>query len=311
MTGAIYTSAFMMRHETGAGHPERAARLKTLLDLFARPAYKPLVHTNIAPATTAQIATVHPHSYINSIIDRLPESGIAPLDNGDTILSEESFDAAALATGCGLRAVEDIASGAVKQAFCAVRPPGHHAERHMAMGFCLFNTVAVMAAIAQDAHSMPRVAIIDFDIHHGNGTEDWVRHSPREGLFFASTHQSPFYPHTGDTQGNIPGRILDIPLPEGTTGAQLLAYYEGAIADALRAFKPDLLVVSAGFDAHVDDPLGGFKLSHGDFGALGVWSRKMADALAGGRVAAVLEGGYNLDALARSVEAHVRVLADL
>lgn len=305
---AIFTNPSMLRHNTGGGHPEQPARLKTLLDLFQHPAYAGLVRHDAPPATTANIARAHPHSHINSIIDRLPDSGAVLLDNGDTVLSPDSFDAACTAIGCGLQALREVASGTLKRAFCAVRPPGHHAERHLSMGFCLFNTVAVLAAAAQDNHGFNRVAMVDFDIHHGNGTQDYVLNSPRDGLMYISTHQAPFYPGTGKRSDNIENRLLNIPLPAGTTGPTLLDAHAGEIADALAAFKPDILLISAGFDAHRDDPLGEFRLDTADFGLLGEWSRKTADKLCGGRVIALLEGGYNLTALPASVDAYCKSL---
>lgn len=308
----IYTHKLMLAHNTGAQHPEQPKRLAALHQLFESAHYTALLQPAPNKALEADIARVHPYSHINSLIDRLPDSGAVLLDNGDTVLSPDSYDAALQAVGCGLQALSDIASGKLRRAFCAVRPPGHHAEQHLAMGFCLFNTVAVLAAAAQDKYNLKRVAMIDFDIHHGNGTQDFVlSQKNRDGLFYASTHQSPFFPFTGLTAENIEGRLLNIPLPARTNGAQLLAEYNDAVRDALVAFKPDILLISAGFDAHRDDPLGDFRLDTEDFGLLGAWSREMADSLCDGRVLAVLEGGYNLQALPASVDAYCRALFGL
>jgi acetoin utilization deacetylase AcuC-like enzyme len=224
-------------------------------------------------------------------------------------MSFGSREAALRAAGAVVAAVDEVMSGRLRNAFCAVRPPGHHAEHATAMGFCLFNNVAVGALHAQVVYGLPRVAVIDFDVHHGNGTQDIFFRNPN--LFYASTHQSPLYPGTGSvSERGVSGNILNVPLPPGAGGVEFRAAFETLILPTLRVFEPDLILISAGFDAHRADPLAQLRLDEEDFG----WATRQICAVAAqsclGRVVSALEGGYDLDALARSSAAHVRALME-
>lgn len=293
----IYTHPSGLRHDTGPGHPECPARLRVLLDLFD--------DLNI-PAITAPeadlawIARAHPMRYIDALMDAMPDKNLTRID-ADTVASPGTWDAAIHAAGAACQAVTDVINGKTQRAFCATRPPGHHAEPSRSMGFCLFNNVFIGALHAQ-AQGAEKIAIVDFDVHHGNGSDAMVR--LHENIFYISTHQWPLYPGTGGPDDQIPGRLLNIPLPAGTDGAEFRRVYHDRVFPALGDFKPDLLMISAGFDAHRDDPLAQMALVEDDF----EW---LTRALCGiqPRVVSVLEGGYHLPALGTSVAAHLRGLA--
>lgn len=296
MTLNIYTHPIGLRHDTGPGHPECPARLQALLDLFA----EMRVETILAPSADLEwIARAHSMPYIDSLHDALPDRERIFLDN-DTVLSPHSLEAALYAAGAVCQAVEDIVAGKTTRAFCAMRPPGHHAEPSQAMGFCLFNNVFVGALHAQ-ALGLKKIAIVDFDVHHGNGSD--VMAQLHDDVFYASSHQSPLFPYTGDN--NVPGRVLNVPLMAETGSAEFRQAYTDRIFPALHDFKPDLLMISAGFDAHRDDPLAQINLDEGDFGWITEELCKIADSTAQGRVVSVLEGGYNIPALKSSVKAHL------
>jgi acetoin utilization deacetylase AcuC-like enzyme len=252
---------------------------------------------------------VHPPAFLEAL-DRLfpnPGEGLAVLDAGDTFVDEGSREAGLRAAGAAVEAVDLVLSGQARTAFCAVRPPGHHAEPAQAMGFCLFNTVAVGALHALEAHGLSRVAILDFDVHHGNGTQAVAEKEPR--LVFASTHGAPLYPGTGARgETGLAGNVLNVPLPAGTDGAAWRAAMQREVLPFLESAAPELLLVSAGFDAHVADPLADLRLGDEDY----AWAGEQIGALAGrvcmGRVVSVLEGGYDLGALSRSVSAYVTAL---
>ncbi len=299
----IYTHPIGLKHDTGPNHPECPDRLQVLLDLFAEKSWP----TN--PAREAEwnwIARCHPMAYLDRLQDALPERGVAFLDN-DTVLSPRSFDAALYAAGAVCQAVEDIVAGTVKRAFCAMRPPGHHAEPTKAIGFCLFNNVFVGALHAQSL-GLDRIAIVDFDVHHGNGSDVMARRHPN--VFYASTHQWPLFPNTGGPDDQMPGRVLNIPLEAGTGSESFRKAYIEQVFPALEDFKPDLLMISAGFDAHKDDPLANINLEEADFAWITQELCKIAEKDAKGRVISVLEGGYNLPALKNSVAAHIVSLGD-
>lgn len=301
MTINIYTHAIGLRHDTGPGHPECPARLQALLDLCAESGWDTI------PAREADmewIARAHPMSYIDRIQDSVPDHGTVFLDN-DTILSPMSFDAALYAAGAPCQAIEDIIGGKTKRAFCALRPPGHHAEPEKAMGFCLFNNVFIGALHAQSL-GLSRVAIVDFDVHHGNGSDVMARR--HDNAFYASTHQWPLFPHTGGPDDNVPGRVLNVPLAAGDGPDQFRRAYTDRILPALHDFRPDLLMISAGFDAHRDDPLAQINLDVDDFAWITRELCRVADDHAGGRVVSVLEGGYDLPALKSCAAAHIRAL---
>jgi acetoin utilization deacetylase AcuC-like enzyme len=248
----------------------------------------------------------HSVRHVDGVRGRIPDSGLAAIDP-DTIVSSGSWDAALRAAGAVVAAVDLVMAGQARNAFCAIRPPGHHAERTGAMGFCLFNNVAIGALHAVQVHGAKRVAVVDFDVHHGNGTQDIFEKNP--DLMFASTHQWGAYPGTGAaTERGIANNVLNIPLPPGTGGDAWRAAMSGSLLPALRVFSPDLILISAGFDAHDADPLAQMRLSAEDFG----WGTQQICAVAGevcgGRVVSTLEGGYDLEALAASAAAHVRAL---
>jgi acetoin utilization deacetylase AcuC-like enzyme len=256
----------------------------------------------------ADVLRCHPARYLNRVRGAVPAQGFAPID-ADTFLSPGSFDAAMRAVGGVCAAVDAVAAGEACNAFVGCRPPGHHAERETAMGFCLFGTVAIAARRALDMHGLKRVAVVDFDVHHGNGTQDLLWDEGR--CLFVSSHQMPLYPGTGaaEERGAF-GQILNIPLAEGTGGAEMRAVYEAVVFPKLLEFSPELILVSAGFDAHRDDPLAGLRWTSDDYAWLTGRICDVADACARGAVVSTLEGGYDLDALESCVAAHVGVLTE-
>jgi len=254
------------------------------------------------------MSLAHPGEYVAQILAAVPPEGLRNVDS-DTVLSAGSGEAMVRAAGAVVRAVDAVAAGEVSNAFCAVRPPGHHAESHRAMGFCLVNNIAVGALHARAKHGWQRVAVIDFDVHHGNGTQDIFWEDA--DAFYASSHQFPFYPGTGSRrETGAHGNVINVPLNAGTRGDVFRGAYTDEILPALTAFKPDLILISAGFDAHKDDPLGGLGLTAADFAWVTAQIMDVAREVCGGRVVSALEGGYNLDALADCVVAHVETLKD-
>ncbi|MBI2234259.1 MAG: histone deacetylase family protein [Micavibrio aeruginosavorus] len=294
----IYTHSSGLKHDTGPGHPECPERLQTLLDLFDELG----LETITAPeAETEWIARCHPMRYIEAVMEAMPDRGLAQID-ADTIASPGTWIAALHAAGAVCQAVEDVLAGKTGRAFCAVRPPGHHAEPSRSMGFCLFNNVFIGALHAQTLGAQ-KIAIVDFDVHHGNGSDVMAR--AHENVFYISTHQWPLYPGTGGPGDQVPERVLNIPLPTGTNSAAFRAAYEEKAFPALEAFGPDLLMISAGFDAHKDDPLAQMDLVEDDF----EWVTRGLCRIVP-RAVSVLEGGYNLPALKSGVAAHLRGLAE-
>lgn len=299
-------------HDTGGWHPERPERMAAVEHaLRAAPFADRLAWALAQPASLECIEAVHERAYVR-MIEEACLRGESALDRGDTQICEDSFAVARLSAGAPLVAVDTVMAGGARNAFCVARPPGHHAERAEAMGFCLFNNVAVAARHLQRAHGLERVAIFDFDVHHGNGTQDiFYRDS---SVFFASCHQFPFYPGTGSARetGEAEGRgaTLNIPM---TAGAQMDEYREAwvnGIRPALEAFRPQFLLLSAGFDAHAEDPLANIQLHDEDFAEITRLVLDFARQSCDGRVVSLLEGGYNLDALARSATAHVGAMVD-
>jgi acetoin utilization deacetylase AcuC-like enzyme len=293
-------------HDPGPGHPERPERLKEVLAALDHPDFVGLDRRAAPFATQDQIARVHGAAFIAELLAAVPKSGMVRVD-ADTVMSQGSGNAALRAAGAAVAAVDAVMTGEAANAFCAVRPPGHHAEPDQAMGFCLFNSVAVGAAHARAAHGIERVAIVDFDVHHGNGTQTMT--ASRPGWLYASTHQYPFYPGTGSARENGPyGNIVNAPLASGDGGAEFRAAFGEVVLPALDRFRPELLMISAGFDAHHRDPLASIALDEDDF----AWATQaLADVArrhSGGRIVSLLEGGYDLTALAASAAAHVRVL---
>ncbi len=304
MTTLVLTHPACLAHDPGPGHPETPARLVAVLDGLEGVGGLDRVEAPRADETT--LAAVHTPEMIETVFAAVPESGYGALDH-DTLVSPGSGDAALCAAGAAIAAVDAVMTGRAAAAFCAVRPPGHHAMPTRAMGFCLFNNAALAAVHAREVHGCARVAVVDFDVHHGNGTEDCLR--GREGFLYASSHEYPNYPGTGLQSEDGPCRIVNVPLPRGTDGPTFRAAWSERILPALDDFAPDFLIVSAGFDGHRKDPLSLMQLEAADFGWLTLELRHLAERHAAGRIVSVLEGGYDLGALAASAHAHVAALA--
>ncbi|MCE8517657.1 histone deacetylase family protein [Ruegeria pomeroyi] len=303
MTTALITHADCLTHVTPTGHPERVARLEHVLH-----ALEPLDLRRVTAPLAAEddLLRIHPAGYIADIRDARPDEGFTQID-GDTFLSPGSVDAAFRAAGAVVRAVDMVLGGEVQNAFCAIRPPGHHAERETAMGFCLFGNAALAAKHALDHHGLRRVAVVDFDVHHGNGTQDLLWDEPRALLI--TSQQMPLWPGSGrPDEDGAHGQILNIPLAPGTGGAEMRAAYTAQAFPRLRAFMPELIIISAGFDAHQDDPLANLNWSTADFAWLTAELCALAQELCQGRIVSTLEGGYDLNALAAATRAHVQEL---
>ncbi len=305
MTTALYQSNAFRRHITPPGHPEQVARLAAV---DAGLAGLSLDHREAPLAEDAEILRCHPARYLARVRAASPIAGWTQLD-ADTHLSPGSVEAALRAVGGACAAVDAVLSGKAANAFVAARPPGHHAERETAMGFCVFGTVSIAALRALNHHNLARVAIVDFDVHHGNGTQDLLWDEPR--ALFCSSHQMPLYPGTGAaSEVGAHGQIVNVPLREGSGSGVMRAAYEARIFPAIAAWKPDLILISAGFDAHEADPLAGLEWQTEDYAWLTGRICDLADALCQGRVVSCLEGGYDLPALTASVRAHVAVLEE-
>jgi acetoin utilization deacetylase AcuC-like enzyme len=312
MATALISHPACLGHRPPAGHPESPARLQAVLSAIKCNEFNYLLDFEAPLAGREALAQAHGKRLVALILDQIPpvaaREGLVRID-ADTAMSAGSAEAALRAAGAVIAAVDGVAKGDFANAFCAVRPPGHHAERDRAMGFCLFNNIAIGALHAREAHGFKRIAVIDFDVHHGNGTQDIFYNEPN--LFYASTHQSPLYPGTGMTsEHGVANNILNVPLPAGADGKAFRAAFESKILPALDAFAPDFVLISAGFDAHRADPLAGLNLDESDF----EWATraicKLAKKHCNGRVVSALEGGYDLDALAASSIAHLRALTE-
>lgn len=315
----IYTSEYSTRHDTGVEHPENVARIIALEELFASAPFKDYPQKIARAADLDTILLAHDEDYIFDLQYKTPEQGLHHLD-GDTVLSPDSYDAALHAAGAVIDAVEGIMRPRVyphdalqnARAFCSIRPPGHHAESNKALGFCLLNNIFIGARHAQEANGIKKIAIVDFDVHHGNGTEAMCRaHNaahPDKPIFYISTHGHPLFPSTGDPSGNNE-TLLNIHLPEQCNSTQFRDIYKKLVFPALNSFKPELLMLSSGFDAHKDDELANSALKTEDFGWI---ARKLCDIAAKycqNRVISVLEGGYDIPSLTNSVAAHLKELA--
>jgi len=302
-TGIAF-DASLKQHDPGPGHPEQPARLSAAMSRLPS-----LIEISTRAATDDDLALAHTREYIQ-LVEREVAQHRGQLSTGDTTISAQSAVCARRAAGCALSAVDAVFSGQVSNAFCVVRPPGHHASAARGMGFCLFNSVAIVARHAQHAHHAERVLIADWDVHHGNGTQD-IFYGDGSVLFF-STHQSPWYPGTGARGetgvGAGAGKTINCPLPAGSGKAQVLRAFREMLVPAAAAFRPDLILLSAGFDSRSGDPLGQFLLTDDDFGELTLLMLELADTYCGGRLVSVLEGGYSLEGLARASEAHVEAL---
>jgi len=301
---AYITHPDCLRHDVGGGHPERPARLRAIQDQLIRSGMEFVLQQHKAPRAKRQhLERVHTPDYVSWMFTEAPYEGILQLDS-DTLMMPDTLEAALRAAGAAVLAVDLVMGGETGAACCAVRPRGHHAEHDRAMGFCYFNNVAVGAAHALAEHGLERVAIIDFDVHHGNGTED-IFHDDRRVLF-CSSFQHPFYPFSGaDT---VSDHILNIPLPAGAGGEQFREQVTARWLPALDRFKPELVMISAGFDGHAEDEMGQLRLREPDYAWITGELKAIADRHAAGRIVSTLEGGYALDALGRSVAAHLNAL---
>lgn len=306
MVTALLTHPAGLSHVTPPGHPERVDRLMAIYAALDTIADDGLLREEAPRGVEADVLLCHPQEYIDRIIAAEPQSGFVSLD-ADTHMSPGSVEAAFRGVGAMTRAVDMVLGGEVQNAFAVMRPPGHHAETAKQMGFCLFGNVAIAAKHALERHGLSRVAVVDFDVHHGNGTQDLLWNEPR--ALFVSSHQMPLWPGSGTTQETgASNNILNVPLPPESGGSQMRKLYERVVFPALNDFEPELLLISAGFDAHADDPLANLNWVEGDFAWVTEKLCDIADAHCGGRVVSTLEGGYDLQALAASTKAHLEVL---
>ena len=296
-----------LAHDTGPGHPERAERYAAIIRAVDRLDAPWLLRQEAPPATLEQLLRVHDRDYVEATLAHMPTDGLVRFDP-DTVASPGTREAVLRAAGAVVAGVDAVMAGTVKRCFSAMRPPGHHAERRRAMGFCFFDSIAVGAAHARAVHGVRRLAIVDFDVHHGNGTQDIVWNDP--DTLYVSTHQAPLFPGTGSAaERGAAGNVLNVPLAPGTDGQAFEEAVESRVLPALDRFAPELLLISAGFDAHRADPLASLELVEGDFDWITRELVTIAERHAAGRVVSVLEGGYDTAALARCVVGHLRALA--
>lgn len=308
MTTALFSHSACLDHDPGQGHPERPDRLRAVLQALDRDAFRELDRREAPRAAAEALARLHGESFVETILKNVPAEGHVMID-GDTLMSPGSGEAALRAAGAVVAAVDAVMTRQARNAFCAVRPPGHHAEPGRAMGFCLFNNVAVGALHARAQYGLKRIAVIDFDVHHGNGTQAAFEDDP--DLFYASTHQWPLYPGTGSAaEHGVAGNIVNATLNPGDGSAAFRRAMEAVVIPALDAFRPELVMISAGFDAHRADPLAGLALVEDDFAFATRLLCDVARRHCEGRVVSTLEGGYNLAALAASAAAHVTALME-
>ena len=305
MTTLLYTHPACLEHDPGDFHPESPARVRAVLAALAGPEFAGLQRREAPEATLDDLLRVHSRAHVERLLAAVPKSGHAAID-ADTVMSPRSGEAALRTAGAVVAAVDAVMAGEADNAFCAVRPPGHHAEPRRSMGFCLFNSVAIGAQRARDVHGAARVAVVDFDVHHGNGTQ--AAFEADESLFYASTHQSPLYPGTGGAGETGVGNIVNVPLRPMSGSGQFRQGVARHVLPALDAFAPELVLISAGFDAHRRDPLAQLLLEEADYTWVTEQLLDVARRHARGRVVSTLEGGYDLQALAESAAAHVRVL---
>jgi acetoin utilization deacetylase AcuC-like enzyme len=312
---ALLADPIYRQHDTGLGHPEQPGRFDAVVEALDRGGLTPgLLRVEPRPATEDELALCHGHGYIEmvhlEILSGTPKFSTRQLSTGDTEVSPQSWEVALNAAGGILNAVDAVVEGAAQNAFCVVRPPGHHARPDQGMGFCIFNNVAVAARYAQRRHGLGKVLIADWDVHHGNGTQDIFYHDG--SVFFFSTHQSPWYPFTGAAnetgEGRGKGCTLNCPLPAGSGRTEIVGAFREQLRRAADRFRPDLVLVSAGFDSRMADPLGRFTLADADFAELTGVLLEIAGQYAEGRLVSVLEGGYNLNGLGLAAAAHVKAL---
>jgi len=307
MKTGLITSDTYQNHNTGDGHPEKIDRVVVVIDNFKKLDNKDLVWKKPSRFDRSLLEITHNSDYINFVEKSFPEKGLSFLD-GDTIVSPGSKDATSDAVGSIITAIDGVQNKDFKNAFCAVRPPGHHAEKNKAMGFCIYNNVAVGANYLINKYKLNKIAIIDFDVHHGNGTQDIFYDN--EKVLYISTHQYPYYPGSGtnDEKGKH-NNILNIPLPAGTTSEEYLNAYE-SVLNKIKEFKPEFILLSAGFDAHKDDPLAQLQLESKDFYNITKRTLELSKQYCDGKVVSILEGGYDLLALQESTEMHVKALLE-
>lgn len=307
MKVALFTHPACLGHDTGPGHPERPDRLRRVLQALEHPDFVSLLREEAPEATREQLLLAHPAEYVDAILDVAPAEGEAVYLDGDTLMSAGSRAAILRTAGAGVAAVDAVMDGWADAAFAAVRPPGHHAERTRAMGFCLFAGASIAAFHARQRWGLRRIAVADFDVHHGNGTQHILEGDAE--MLYISSHQSPFYPGTGAaSERGVADNVVNLPLRPGTGSAQFRQAWETLALPRLESFAPELLIISAGFDAHKADPLADIRLETEDFGWITDRLLELADRCCGGRVVSILEGGYDLDALAASAALHVRRL---
>ncbi len=306
MTTLLITHPASLDHLMPSGHPERPDRLRAIDRALEDERFQSLLRVQAPAAEADTIALCHPREFVEEIAEASPTEGMVQID-ADTSMSPGTYEAAVRAIGGGVLAVDEVVAGTASNAFVAMRPPGHHAETVRPMGFCLFNSAAIAARYAQRKHGLERVAVVDFDVHHGNGTQEifWSD----TGVMYCSTHEMPLYPGTGAmSERGAHNNIVNAPLRAGDGGEQFREAFETVILPRLTGFAPDLIVISAGFDAHMRDPLANLNLKEEDFAWVTRRIMEVADARASGRVVSLLEGGYDLQGLARSVAAHVITL---
>jgi len=305
MPTLVYSHPASLAHETPPGHPERIDRIRAVHQVLKSPHFASLIHREAPLGRAEDILRAHTEEHYQRILAVAPEVGFEYLDS-DTVMSPGSLPAALRAVGGACAAVDAVVKEEAQNAFIAARPPGHHAEHNRPMGFCLFNQAAIAALHARAVHGMTRVAVVDFDVHHGNGTQDifWSD----ENLFYGSTHQMPLYPGTGARSETGVGNIFNAPLKAGDGGEEFKAAMNNIILPALNLFEPELLIISAGFDAHVRDPLGSLELEEEDFAWATLQLMEIADTHCNGKIVSVLEGGYDLQGLAGGVGVHLQAL---
>jgi len=306
MSTLFYSHPTCIDHDPGSYHPECPDRLRSVMAGLSEDEFKHLDRREAPEIALSQVELVHSSQYVEQIMDNVPSEGLVSLDP-DTSLSPASGEATRRAAGSAVTAVDEVVAERADNAFCAIRPPGHHAESSRAMGFCLFNSAAIAAFHAREAHKMERVAVVDFDVHHGNGTQHSLENNA--GMFYGSSHQFPAYPGTGSaSETGCADNVCNVPLAAGAGSREFRKAYENRILPSLRAFNPELLIISAGFDAHTRDPLAQLNVQTEDYAWLTRQLMDVADECCDGRVVSLLEGGYDLDALRESAQAHVRTL---
>jgi acetoin utilization deacetylase AcuC-like enzyme len=305
MTTLVFTHPSSLAHATPDGHPERVDRIKAVNAVLASPALRGFKHLEAPLGTDEMARLAHTVEHVQRMRSLSPESGFEYID-ADTVMSPAAHEAALCAVGGAVAGVDAVFRGEADNVFVATRPPGHHAEHNRAMGFCFFNHAAVAAFHARERYNAERVAVLDFDVHHGNGTQD-IFWSDAD-MFYGSSHQMPLYPGTGSVQETGAGNIFNAPLLAGNGSSEFRTAWSNLILPALETFSPDLIIISAGFDAHVRDPLGSLQLTEEDFSWITLKLMEVADQYCAGRVVSVLEGGYDLQGLAGSVGVHVHAL---